>query len=136
MTPVQCINPSDIAPPVGAYSQGILTHGAGQSLHVAGQVGLHANGRPAEGFEAQAEAAWRNLVAVLAAAGMAIDDLVKVTTYLTDPAHVPLLGPVRARFLGEARPASTLVIVRALARPEWLVEVKAVAWRAVDDGPA
>jgi hypothetical protein len=41
---------------------------------------------------------------------------------------------VRVRFLGDARPASTLVVVRALARPEWLVEVEAIAWRADEGG--
>lgn len=130
MNALRSLNPPEIAPPVGAYSQAILTSGAGRTLYIAGQVGLQPDGQLAEGFEAQAEAAWKNIVAVLAAAGMGPQDLVKVTTFVTDPAHLPLFGPVRTRFLGSARPASTLVVVRALARPEWLVEVEAVAWRA------
>jgi enamine deaminase RidA (YjgF/YER057c/UK114 family) len=136
MSAVRALNPPEIAPPVGAYSQAILTQGAGRTLYIAGQVGLQPDGQLAEGFEAQAEAAWKNIVAVLAAAGLGPQDLVKVTTFVTDPAHLALFGPVRTRYLGTARPASTLVVVRALARPEWLVEVEAVAWRAdeADDG--
>lgn len=130
MNALRSLNPPEIAPPVGAYSQAILASGAGRTLYIAGQVGLQPDGQLAEGFEAQAEAAWKNIVAVLAAAGMGPQDLVKVTTFVRDPAHLPLFGPVRTRFLGSARPASTLVVVRALARPEWLVEVEAVAWRA------
>jgi enamine deaminase RidA (YjgF/YER057c/UK114 family) len=130
MTALRSLNPPEIAPPVGAYSQAILTSGAGRTLHIAGQVGLKPDGQLAEGFEAQADAAWKNIVAVLAAAGLGPQDLVKITTFVTDPAHLPLFAPVRTRYLGGARPASTLVVVRALARPEWLVEVEAVAWRA------
>jgi 2-iminobutanoate/2-iminopropanoate deaminase len=129
MSAARTIQPADVAPPIGAYSQAILTEGAGQSLHIAGQVGLDGQGRLAEGFEAQAEAAWKNIVAILAAAGMGPHHLVKITTFMTDPAHLPLLAPVRSRYLGAARPASTLVFVRALARPEWLVEIEATAWR-------
>jgi 2-iminobutanoate/2-iminopropanoate deaminase len=129
------VNPAQIAPPVGAYSQAMLSPGGGRWLHVAGQVGLHPDGTLAEGFAAQAEAVWRNIGAILAAAGMGPQDLVKVTTFLTDPDHLPLFAPIRARHLGDARPASTLVVVRALARPDWLVEVEAVAWRGGDDQP-
>ena len=53
---------------------------------------------------------------------------VKVTTYLVDGADMSKLGPVRGGFLGDARPASTLVVVKALARPEWLFEVEATAF--------
>jgi len=123
------IQPPDVAPPVGAYSQAISTQGAGQTLHISGQVGFDGAGQLAQGFEAQAEAAWKNIVRILAAAGMGPQDLVKVTTFVTDAGHLPLLAPVRTRHLGAARPASTVLVVRALARPEWLVEVEASAWR-------
>ena len=55
--------------------------------------------------------------------------LVKVTTYLVDAQHLKEMNVVRSVFLGSERPASTLV-VPALAKPEWLFEVEAVAWRA------
>ncbi len=126
----QKINPATIAAPVGAYSQGVLAPAAGQWLHVSGQIGVRPDGTLAAGFAEQAGLAWENLIAVLAAAQMDERHLVKVTTYLTNAADLKDLNPVRSRYLKDARPASTLLIVKALAREEWLFEVEAVAYRA------
>ena len=123
-------NPPQIAAPLGAYSNGIGTPAGGRWLHIAGQVGVAADGSLGQGVEAQAELAWKNLLAVLADAGMDAGDLVKVQHFLVDAADLPAYGAVRSRFLGDARPASTLLIVAALARPEWRVEIDAVAWKA------
>lgn len=123
------LNPDNVAAPVAPYSHGVLSEGPGSWLYIAGQVGTDREGRLQQGFEAQARQAWSNLVAVLAAAGMDVSHLVKVTTYLVDGADMAKLGPVRGAFLGSARPASTLVVAKALARPEWLCEVEAIAFR-------
>jgi len=123
------VAPSSVAAPVGPYSHGIVSSAAGTWLHIAGQVGVDASGTLQAGFEAQARQAWENLVAVLSAVGMDVSHLVKVTTYLVAAGDLAKLGPVRAGFLGSARPASTLVVVAALARPDWLFEVDAVAFR-------
>lgn len=123
------INPSSVAAPAGPYSQAVAASGHGTWLHIAGQIGVDVNGKLASGFEAQARQAWANLVAILSAADMGVADLVKVTTYLLDPSDMSRLGPVRGAFLGQARPASTLVVVKALANPDWLFEVEAVAFR-------
>lgn len=126
---MKVVNPSSICAPVGLYSHGIVAPAAGQWLHVAGQVGVLPDGTVAEGFEAQARAAWQNLLAILREAGMGVEHLVKVNSYLVEASHLPLLGKVRAEFQQSTRPASTLLIVEALARPEWLYEVDAVAFR-------
>lgn len=123
-------NPAGQAAPLGAYSNGVCAPAGGRWLHIAGQVGVQADGLLAADFAAQAEAAWNNLIGVLADAGMASADLVKVTHYLVRADDLKDYNVVRSRHLGAARPASTLVIVQALARPEWLVEVDAVAWHA------
>jgi len=123
------VHPEGITPPLGAYSHGVAAAGPGQWLHIAGQVGVAPDGTLAQGFEAQTRQAWANLAAVLREAGMDARHLVRVGSFLVDPAHLPLLGPVRQPFLGEARPASTVLVVRALARPEWLFEVEATAFR-------
>jgi len=60
---------------------------------------------------------------------MSAADLVKVNHYLTRADALQDYNAVRSRHLGSARPASTLVIVQALARPGWRIEVEAVAWR-------
>lgn len=126
---LQRITPPTVAAPAGAYSHGIRTHGSGTCLHVAGQIGMTQDGRLLEGFEAQADQAWKNLVAVLEAADMDVLHLVKVTTYLTRAADLPRLNAVRSVYLGTARPASTLLVVAALANPDWCFEVEATAFR-------
>lgn len=125
----QRIEPQTIAAPLGAYSHGVRVEGPGAWLHIAGQVGVRADGSLCDGFEAQARQAWINLAAVLAEAGMDMSHLVKVQSFVVGAAHLPLLGPVRAAVLGAARPASTLLVVPALARSEWLFEVDAIAFK-------
>lgn len=123
-------NPSTIAAPLGAYSNGVSAPGGGRWLYIAGQIGVRPDGSMATTFVDQAEAAWSNLVAILADAGMTTQHLVKVTHYLVRPDDLKQYNPVRGKHLGIARPASTLIIAQALAKPEWLFEVEAVAWRA------
>lgn len=122
------INPDRIGSPLGAYSHGVATAGAGTTLQIAGQVGVDREGRVAASFEEQATIIWCNLVAILEEAGMGVQHLTKVNTYLTDMDDLPKLGPIRARYLGDARPASTLVAVSRLVQPDWLLEVDAVAF--------
>jgi enamine deaminase RidA (YjgF/YER057c/UK114 family) len=126
----ESLNPPGVPVPAGPYSQAIVVSGPGKWLHVSGQIGVGADGSTAEGVERQTTLAWQNLVAMLAAAGMTVDHLVKVTTFLVDASHLPVVGPIRTRFLGDARPASTLLIVKELAKKEWLIEVEAVAFSA------
>lgn len=128
---LQRLNPAGITAPLGAYSHGVVAPANGRWLHVAGQIGVRADGSLPVGFAEQAEIAWQNLVAVLAAAQMNVNDLVKITTFVTDASGLPQFAAVRTRFLGDVRPASTLLVVAALARPEWLLEIEAVACRGV-----
>jgi enamine deaminase RidA (YjgF/YER057c/UK114 family) len=125
----QKLNPSAIAAPAGMYSHGVLAPSAGQWLCVSGQIGMRPDGSLGTGFAEQARIAWENLMAVLAAAQMDESHLVKLTSYLVDGADLKDLNPVRSVFLKDARPASTLVVVKALAKPEWLFEVEAVAYK-------
>jgi 2-iminobutanoate/2-iminopropanoate deaminase len=120
-------NPPAIASPAGAYSHGIEVPPGARLLYVAGQVAMAPDGTVPQDFQSQAEQAWRNVAKVLAAAGMGVEDLVKITSFLTREEDVAAYRRVLLRHLGEARPASTLLIVKALARPEFLVEVEAVA---------
>ena len=123
------LNPASITAPLGAYSHGVLAPANGHWLHVSGQIGVLSDGTLARGFAAQAHAAWSNLVAVLSAADMDVSHLVKVSTFLVNAGDLKDLGPVRSGFLGAMRPASTLLVVAALAKPEWLVKIEALACR-------
>ena len=118
------INPPGTDPALG-YTHGMLVEG-GRTLYVSGQVGTGPDGETPTDFTAQAETAWRNLEAVLRAAGMGLESIVKLGIYLTSPDDLAAFRAVRGRFVSH-KPASTLVFVSALARPEWKVEVEAVA---------
>jgi len=115
-------NPNTVAAPGGPYSHGIETPPNARWLHIAGQIGV-----APEDFDGQADQCWRNIKAILAAAGMGVENLVKVTHFLTRAEDIAAYGRVRSRHLGEARPASTLLVIGALARPGLLVEVEAIA---------
>ena len=81
-------------------------------------------------FGAQAELAWTHIVTMLKRADMSVHDLVKVTQYLLRPSDIAAYAEVRARHLGDARPASLLLIVPGLVRPEFLLEIEAYAAKA------
>jgi 2-iminobutanoate/2-iminopropanoate deaminase len=120
-------NPKAVAPPFSRYSHGVEAPDNARWLYVSGQVGVTPEGKIAQGAEAQIEQAWRNVLSVLAAAGMGARDLVKVTTYLVNRADLATARTTRDRMLQGAEPASTLIFVSGLASPEWLVEIEAIA---------
>ena len=124
------INPPTIAPPFSRYSHGIEVPAGLRWLHISGQVGVRPDGTVEQGFTAQAERAWDNLLTILATAGMGPADLVKVTVYLTRAGDLVESRRIRDAKLAGAAAASTLAVVAALASPNWLFEVEAVAARA------
>ena len=120
-------NPSGAPPAFSAYSLAVEAPPEARWLHISGQVGADADGTLAEGAAAQMAQCWRNILAILADAKMGPHDLVKVTAYLTRPEDVGHYREVRDSLLQGAEPASTLVVVQALAHPDWLVEIEAIA---------
>lgn len=121
------VSPEDVAPPFSRYAHGIVADPGCRWLHVSGQVGIRPDGTMAVGAEAQIEQAFRNVLAVLRAAGMRTEHLVKLTVFLTRTEDTPLYRQVRDRVLGGTLAASTLLIVAGLARADFLVEIEAVA---------
>lgn len=120
-------NPETVHSPVSSYSHAIEVPPNARWLCVAGQVALSLEGEIPEGFAAQCELAWTNLYSVLESVGMGKDDLVKLTVFMVREEDLPAFREVRDRFLEGARPATTLIFVKALARPEWLIEIEAIA---------
>jgi enamine deaminase RidA (YjgF/YER057c/UK114 family) len=120
------------------YAQAWRVDGATGLVFVSGQGPISADGElvGAGDFEAQARQTFLNLRTVLDPAGATFDQLVKVTAYLTDVAHVRTYGRVRDEFVTEP-PAGTVVEVGALAVPGMMLEVEATAAVAapVDDNP-
>jgi enamine deaminase RidA (YjgF/YER057c/UK114 family) len=113
-----------------SYSQVVVGTGT-QTVYVAGQVAVDAAGLViAPGSLAgQAVQAYENVGRALGVAGATPADVTKITTYVVDysPVMLPDIAVARRALFGDHRPASTLVGVAALARPELLIEVEAIA---------
>jgi enamine deaminase RidA (YjgF/YER057c/UK114 family) len=119
-----------VAARIGPYSDGVETAPNQRWLFTAGTPGMDEAGALAPDITAQAELAWGHILKMLEKAGMSVHDLVKITQYLVKPEDIPAYAKVRARVLGEARPASMMMVVAALPRPDFLLEIEAVAARA------
>ncbi len=118
--------------PVGIYRPASYDHAmwAGDTLYVAGQVARDVEGTLVAPGDAagQAEQVYANLGAVLDAAGVRRDQVVKVVTYLIEGADPAAIGAVRQRFFGAHRPPHTGLVVAALGGPDVCVEVEVVAY--------
>lgn len=120
-------------PPLGAYVNALTV---GDVCYVSGQVAVDHTGQTV-GIgdpEAQARQVFANLAAVLAEQGLTLRDVVALTTYLTRVDDAATVGAVRTEYFGDHRPTSTVVGVAALLKPEWLLEVSAVAVRRGGQG--
>jgi len=111
------------------YSQGMKVTGAQALLFTAGQVPYDADGgvKHRGDFKAQARAVFTAIKALVEAGGGTLDSVVKITTYVTDVRYRPDFRTVREEFFGAKGPASTMVEVSALAHPDYLIEVEAIA---------
>ena len=116
-----------VAAKIGTYSDGVVVDPHARWLVTSGTPGMGPDGVTPEGITAQTEQAWKNIIAMLEQAGMTVHDLVKVTQYLIRSEDIKPYVEVRKRYLGDARPASMLLVVPALVRPEFLVEIEACA---------
>lgn len=110
------------------YSHAIEVPHAKRLLFVSGQIGIAADGGLPVDFRGQATNALANVDALIAAGGMARADIVKLTFLLTRSSDLAELGEIRrATWSMEVPPAVTVMVVAALARPEFLIEIEATA---------
>jgi len=112
--------------PISHFADAVI---AGKTLYVSGLVATDGQGNivGAGDVVEQTRQIFRNLRRVLDLAGARPSDVAKVTIFMRDIDQRPLINPVRQEFFGAHRPASTLVEVSALVRPELLLEIEAVA---------
>ena len=108
-----------------AFSPGVQV---GEFLFISGTVGNDATGNlvGVGDCEAQTRQAFANIKSIAAAVGASMDDVVKITCFLIDVADYAAYGKVRSETFGSGPPASSTVMVAALVRPEFLVEVEAI----------
>jgi 2-iminobutanoate/2-iminopropanoate deaminase len=127
-------NPPTLSKPTG-YTHVVEVSGPVKTIYIAGQVAADMTGNVvgAGDMKAQAEQVFKNLEAALTAGGAKFTDVVKMNMYATDLTNVQAIRDVRNRYFGETTPASTLVQVVRLARPEYMLEIEVIA--AVREGP-
>ena len=125
---VKRTNPPTLSKPTG-YTHIVEISGPGKTIYISGQIALDKDGNVvgAGNMKAQAEQVFKNLESALAAAGATFTDVVKMNTFITDMEQAPAVREVRARYFGETTPASTLVQVVKLARPELMLEIEVIA---------
>ena len=127
--PLRYSNPDGMTKPT-AYSQVVEVNGPHRIIFIAGQTGVDAGGKAAQGFRAQAMQVFENIKTALNAVGGDFEHVVKITTYLTDiEQNADAYREVRASFFANKAtlPASTLLQVTRLANPSYLIEVEAMA---------
>jgi 2-iminobutanoate/2-iminopropanoate deaminase len=120
------LNAPEAYAPVAAYTQAIEVSGAARTLYISGQIGQRMDGIIPDDIVEQSRLAWQNLEAQLKAAGMTLDNLVKITIILPNHGDVAAAREARSKALGDRKPASTL-IVGGLADPAWKIEIEGVA---------
>lgn len=112
--------------PTADYAHAIEVRGAQRLLFVAGTMGLDPAGVPGASLEEQLELLWNNLRAILAAADMTVDNVVRLTSYLREAEYAEANAKARTEALGGRVVPTTAIVVQTLS-PEWLVELEIVA---------
>lgn len=115
-----------IAEPISHFTDAVVF---GDVVYVSGCIGADANGviTAPDDVVAQARKTLENMGLILAAAGTGFENVLKVTVYLTSIADRAAVNTIRQEFFGDARPASTLVEISKLVRPDAKVEIEAIA---------
>jgi 2-iminobutanoate/2-iminopropanoate deaminase len=111
------------------YAPFLLSQGiqVGNLVFVSGQAGVDDEGRIENGFDAQADRAFRNLDRALQAAGSSLRHVAKVTIYLTSMEHFPKIVELRRKWFSPPYPADTIVEVSGLYSREAMIEIEAIA---------
>ncbi|MEU8528379.1 MULTISPECIES: RidA family protein [Streptomyces] len=108
------------------YVHALEVRGAGRLLFVAGTMGLDPAGKPGADLEEQLDLLWSNIRAILASAGMTVDNIVRLTSYLRDSAYAEANAAARTAALGGRRVPTTAIVATTLDS-NWLVEIEVVA---------
>lgn len=121
------LNPPSVSKPNGTYSHAIKVPAGFETLFISGQVPLSVDGSIPDDFAAQTALVFNNIKEILSHGGSTVHQIVKLTSFITKPDFFPQFAEIRANFLDGHKPASTLLVVSALAHPKFMVEVEAIA---------
>ena len=124
------LNPKAIHPPFANYAHGVEIAAGARVVFCSGQLGIGSDGVIPEDVESQARLCFRAIAAILNEASMSLDDLIRLNAYVASAQYLSGYMKVRDEFVSNPPPASTLMIVQGFARPEFKVEIEAVAAKA------
>lgn len=119
--------PPNIRPPFAHYSHGVEVPAGHRLLFCSGQLGIAPDDEIPAGTEPQARLCFFNIETILNAAGMGLDDVVRINAFVTGREHLAPYMKVRDEVFSGEPPASTLMIVSGFAREEFTVEIEAIA---------
>ena len=123
----EAIYPAQFTPRC-SHSHSIEIPAGARILSLAGQAGIRPDGTLVEGFEAQHEEIWKNVLAILADADVGPENIVHLDVYSTDASAIRFVGRHQKKCLPEGYlRTSTWVVVSAFANPNWVVEMQALA---------
>jgi enamine deaminase RidA (YjgF/YER057c/UK114 family) len=120
------------SPTEGVYSTGgdwvhaMEVRGAERLLFVSGTMGLRPDFTAPPTLDEQLECVWNNLRDILASAGMTVDNIVRLTSYLRDASYAEANAQARIQELGDRRIPTTAIVVQTL-HPDWLIELEVIA---------
>jgi len=123
------LTPEAIHPPFARYVHGVEIPAGARIVFCSGQLGIGKDGVAPQDVEGQARLCFAAIAAVLGEAGMGLGDLVRLNAYVSGREHLAGYMRVRDEMVGDPPPASTLMIVQGFSRPEFKVEIEAVAAR-------
>jgi len=123
------LKPQSIAPPFARYAHGVLVPDGAKLLCTSGQLGMAKDGTVPDDVGSQADICFANIDAILSEGGATRSDVIRLNAYVTDRRHLADYMKARDRWLANAEslPASTLMIVSGFTRPEFHVEIEALA---------
>jgi 2-iminobutanoate/2-iminopropanoate deaminase len=127
MIAMRALSPPSIRPPLARYSHGIAVPTGHRLVITAGQLGIRLDESIPEDCEAQADICFANIAAILAEDGMTMADVVRLSVYVTAREHMQGYRRARDRQFPGTPPTTTLIMVSGLARPEFVVEIEAIA---------
>jgi 2-iminobutanoate/2-iminopropanoate deaminase len=123
------LSPDSLHPPFAKYSHGVEIPEGNRLVFCSGQLGIERDGTIPEDVETQTRLCFKAIRAILEEARMTLGDVVRINAYVSSVDYLPGYMKVRDEFVGDPPPASTLMVVQAFARPQFKVEVEAVAAR-------
>ena len=120
-------NPTDgIYAATGDYAHALEVRDPRRFLFVAGTMGLDADGNPGGSLAEQLDLIWSNIRRILASAGMSVDNIVRLTSYLRDASYDEATSAARTEALGGRLVPTTMIVVETLVS-DWLVEIEVLA---------